>query len=298
MASAVMYTGVGTGGFIAAPLLNRAIAAAGGNWRVGWWVVAALAVGSTSVAALFVRNHPSDLGQLPDGGYEPAVTRADSGFSSRKVYKTTEEWSFAEALRTPAFWWLTISAVGISVGYVTFMAHGVVHLEGLGHSPSAAAMSMSVMAISLLVGKLAGGLGDVVEPRYIWALAMVSFALGLILVVKTTGVGVYPVAALMGIGWGAALVCIMTMPINYFGRKAYPSIIALMLAVQITIGAAAPIVAGYIYDVHKTYAVAFYSAAALCLVGCVVLLKATPPIRKPVAGLFVSEPALDPAARV
>src|SRR3984885_1175251 len=57
----------GIAGFVVAPLLNRMLEASGGNWRVGWQIVAAVAVISGILALLFVKEHPERLGQAVDG---------------------------------------------------------------------------------------------------------------------------------------------------------------------------------------------------------------------------------------
>lgn len=279
LALSLMYSSGGIGGFIAAPLLNSAIAHAGGNWRVGWWIVAGLAAISATASAIFVKERPSDLGQVPDGEM-PEDANTARVVKSTRIFRTSEEWTFAETLRTRTLWLLLASALGISIGFTLFLGHGLVHFEDLGHSPAAAAMAMAVFTVSTLGGKLAASLGDRIEPRYLWASAMVLFALGMILVVHATGdAEVYPSAILMGVGWGTTLVSMMGLPANYFGPKAYPSIVGLMLAVQTPIGAIAPVVAGYFFDQYRTYTPIFYTTSALCIAGSLLLLMATPPAR-------------------
>jgi MFS family permease len=157
----------------------------------------------------------------------------------------------------------------------------VVHLKDLGHSPAEAAMAMSILAISTLLGKLLASFGDRIEPRYIWSGAMVAFGLGMVLVVHATSAAdLYPFPILLGFGWGATLVSMMGAPMNYFGLKAYPAVIGLWLAIQTSIGALAPFVAGYVFDKYGSYTPTFYSIAGLCFAGSLLLLLATPPRRK------------------
>jgi len=65
---AVTLSASGFAGFIVAPLINRILAANGGNWRQAWAIVAGISVLSAVVAFLFVRERPEDLGQVVDGG--------------------------------------------------------------------------------------------------------------------------------------------------------------------------------------------------------------------------------------
>ncbi len=197
------------------------------------------------------------------------------------VFVTTEAWTFKEAIFSRAFILMLLSSVGISCGFTLIQGHGVVHLRDLGHSSSEAAMAMSILAISTLVGKLLASFGDRIEPRYIWSGAMVAFGLGMVLVVHATSAAdLYPFPILLGFGWGATLVSMMGAPMNYFGLKAYPAVIGLWLAIQTGIGSVAPFVAGYVFDKFGSYTPVFYSIAGLCFAGSLLLLLATPPRRK------------------
>ena len=278
MALSLMYSGGGIGGFILPPLLNRVIAGSHGNWRNGWWIFLALAAIGAALILFAVIEKPADVGQVPDGGIDDSVP----GRARRKgVFVTTEEWTFKEAIVSRAFILMLLSSVGISCGFSLIQGHGVVHLRDLGHSPAEAAMAMSILAISTLAGKLLASFGDRIEPRYIWALAMAAFGLGSILVVHATGaMDLYPFPILLGFGWGATLVSMMGAPMNYFGLKAYPAVIGLWLLIQTGIGAMAPFAAGYVFDKFGSYTPAFYSIAALCFAGSLLLLLATPPRRK------------------
>ncbi len=90
----------------------------------------------------------------------------------------------------------------------------------------------------------------------------------------------YVYAVLLGVGSGLSMVCMMTIPANYFGTKAYPSIIGLVMAVGTTSAAIAPVVAGHFYDTTRSYGAAFYSIAVVCLASSLLVLGVTPPPRR------------------
>ena len=147
-----------------------------------------------------------------------------------------------------------------------------------------------------MIGKLLASFGDRIEPRYIWASAMAAFGLGTVLVVHATSAAdLYPFPILLGFGWGATLVSMMGAPMNYFGLKAYPAVIGLWLAIQTGIGAAAPFIAGYVFDRFGSYTPAFYCVAGLCFAGSLLLLLATPPRRKIADEARAGHGALRPA---
>jgi MFS family permease len=275
-------------------VLNRVIASSHGNWRNGWWIFLVLGAIGAALVIFMVKEKPADMGQLPDGGAEAPL--APGKTRPRGVFVTTEAWTFKEAIFSRAFILMLLSSIGISCGFSLIQGHGVVHLKDLGHSPAEAAMAMSILAISTLIGKLLASFGDRIEPRYIWAFAMAAFGLGTVLVVHATSAAdLYPFPILLGFGWGATLVSMMGAPMNYFGLKAYPAVIGLWLAIQTTIGSVAPFVAGYVFDRYGSYTPVFYSIAGLCFAGSLLLLLATPPQRKVADEAPAAHGALRPA---
>lgn len=72
--------------FIAPPAVNAIMGATGGGWRSGWYLIAALVALAIPVAFFLVKNHPSDIGEIPDGtsGAKVAAKKCDYRFV---VYK-------------------------------------------------------------------------------------------------------------------------------------------------------------------------------------------------------------------
>jgi len=65
MVLSILYSSGAVGGFVSGRLLDRVVTLAGGNWRAGWWVIAALSGVACVVAAVFVKESPAELGQRP-----------------------------------------------------------------------------------------------------------------------------------------------------------------------------------------------------------------------------------------
>ena len=283
-AMSLLLTASGIGGFIAVPTLQRAIARDGGDWRAAWWLMSGMSLVAALVAAIFVRDSPAQMGQLPDG--ESAAIAAELPderltLESHGVYKTTEDWTLAEAFRTPAIWLLISTYLGFFMGFFIYIAHGVLHLEGLGYSPGKAAESISIVLISSMIGQTTVAvIGDRVEPRRISAVAVCLYGAGTLLAIHAvTPALMYTYAILMGWGFSMAFTCMATILSNYYGPKVYPSLLGITTPLGTTLGAIGPYLAGRFYDHFHTYGQIFTIVAVICFVSAGLYLLAKPPAR-------------------
>jgi MFS family permease len=277
LAITLVHTGGTSGGFIAATTLEKVIHAAGGNWRAGWWLIAANSAICTLLAWLFVRERPADLGQFPDGATEAPTLPSKPG-AMTGVYKTNQDWTLVDALRGPAIWLILISLMGFSAGYPLYIAHGNAHLRDLGYTPAQAAHSISIMLLSALFGTLFfAAVADRIEPRLLWAAGSIVFAAGMLLAMRASGdFGLYLYAILLGTSFGVCFSAMMVLPANYYGVRGYPSVISFMMVVGTIAGAVGATLAGVFFDHFHSYSPVFYFVAALSLVSALALLIMKP----------------------
>lgn len=283
LALAIFSSASGIGGFIASPLLNQVLGFSDKNWRMGWWFITALAVIAVLVSILFIRESPEEIGQLPDGnttgtqkGRGPDTLR-----DRRGIYLTSVNWTYREVVSDKSFWLMMICHMGMGCGYVLFLGHGVVHLMDIGHTRDAGSWAISLIALTSLFGKgIIAAFGDRIEPRYIWAGFVALFGIGMIFAVNAvTSKLLVIVATCIGIGFGGGVVCVATVLSNYYGTKVFASLIGLSLAVNTTIGAIAPYVAGRLYDSGYGYQGVFYALASWCGLGAIVLFVMKIPVK-------------------
>ena len=135
--------------------------------------------------------------------------------------------------------------------------------------------------VSTLIGKLMLGVfGDRIDPRYLWALAVGFFGVGMLVLLRAEStLSLYIFAVCIGAGFGGGLVCMMTVMSNYFGSAVYASVIGVTLAVQTTIGAIASFIAGDLYERLGSYTPAFIGTGILCFAGALLLVVIRPPKR-------------------
>ena len=82
------------------------------------------------VAFFLVKDKPSDVGQLPDG----SATVDDMAHQRKtfKVFKNEHSLPFAKAVRTPAFWLISLAATGGFAAYSFASSQGVIHFTTIG----------------------------------------------------------------------------------------------------------------------------------------------------------------------
>jgi len=141
------------------------------------------------------------------------------------------------------------------------------------------AWAVSTMTIATLLAKvIIATIGDRYDPRNLWAVFLAIFGVGLVLIVHAYSLTqVLVFATCLGIGFGGGLVCLMAVLSNYYGTRAFASLAGLAVAINTTLSAIAPKVAGRLYDHGVPYAGTFYFLASWCFVGAVVLYLLRPP---------------------
>jgi len=278
LALSILYSAGAISGFFAVKFILPWAIQDGRGWRAGWWVIVTLSAVAALLALLFVKERPEDVGQQTDGDASDGSSAA--GAKPRPSYITSTPWESREVLSRATYWLIVFSLVGGSGGYTLFLAHGIVHVQDLGHSIDVARGALATLTWT---GLLAKGVimlfGDRLDPRYLWAVFMVFFGAGLVIIVDArTQFAVNAFATCLGIGFGGGVVCLMTVLGNYYGLKAFALLSGIAIAINTTLSALAPYVAGFMFDKGYGYAGICYFLAGWCFLGALVLFV----IRKPV----------------
>src|SRR5277367_1111448 len=268
-------------GFVVAPLLNRMLEASGGNWRVGWQIVAAVAVISGIVALLFIKERPEDLGQVVDGIPETVPERRPSQANSPAELITTYSWTPAEAYRTKSYWLIALAGITCQYPLFFFVAHWILHARGAGIPASVAAWTMSLFAIGGITGRLIGGwLMDTITGRYAFMIGLCIFVIGsfLAIQVNANSLGIAFAAAISyGLAFGWTFTCMNTCTAHFFGTEAFPKLNGTMILLTSVFGSPAGYIGGKIFDTYGVYARAFELNALLAVIGIVAMAFATMP---------------------
>jgi MFS family permease len=230
-------------GLVAIPVIAQ-LAMETGGWRAGWLAVGTtvLAVGFLPVFLLLVRR-PEDLGLSPDHAKPGTKAAVEPRFNR------------AEALRTRAFWLLSLYTVLVYPVQAGVSLHQAAHLIERGLSPIAAATVISVFsAMSAVSGFGFGFLPRRLPLRYAMAATAAVMTVGCVSLIGVTTVhGAYAAAGLFGLGVGGLMTLLPVAWADYFGRESFGAIRGVVLSVQTLAQAAGPVLSGALRDWSGSY---------------------------------------------
>src|SRR6478735_11490794 len=272
-----MSLGLAFGG-LAAPLIAWSLQAHG--WRPTAFYSGMVAIAVGFPLALVMRNKPEDYGERVDGfQHGSSTTRSEIADDTRSG---TRDFTAREAVRTPAFWLISLGH-GFALFVVhTVLVHAITHMkQGLGYSIATAAMVMAMVTAFQIVGVMLGWwLGDRFDKRLISATCMLMHASGLLLLTYAVAMPMLVgFAVLHGIAWGLRGPFMQAIRADYFGRAAIGMILGLSYMIIILGQMGGPLLAGAFADAHGNYRTGFTILAILAGLGSFFFLLARKPTR-------------------
>ena len=264
----VLAAVVGLGGYPWA--VDRLIPSLG--WR---WTFASLGLVTITIlvplAWWLLRDSPEELGLIPDGAMEPRDASQET--------EAEENWSVSEAVRTPAFWILSLGSSSIAMLTTGLLFHIVSIFADHTLPATAAAAAFAPIAAATAVLTLLGGvLIDRIPAKLLMAAALGLQAASLLIARSMQG-------AALAIAFGVVLGATQGLSrsvggvvwAQYFGRRHLGSIAGLAQTIGVLGAALGPLPLGIARDVLGSY------DAAL-------LVCATIPALLGIAALFVRSP--------
>ena len=260
-------------GGLAVPIVVWSMNANG--WRATASVSGVVAGAAVYFFARYLDGYPADYGETVDGLGSGKVARTPTVEGLTSV-----DFTAREAIRTRAFWMISLGHMSALFVVGAVMAHLALFLTSeRGYSLQQASFVGAALPIMQIVGMTIGGaLGDRVNKRLIASLAMLGHAGGILILAfaeRAWMIGVF--VALHGLAWGARGPLMQALRADYFGASSFGFIMglsSLIVMLGIVLG---PIIAGVLADATGTYRAGFLVVGTLAALGMVFFVLATPP---------------------
>jgi sugar phosphate permease len=268
--------GIAFGG-ISVPLVAWSLQTYG--WRATAFVSGIIAIVLGLPMAMVFKRRPEDHGMVADGitsvdrpGEEVAIKNPHLG----------RDFTAREALRTPAFWLLSLGHGFALLVVHAVSVHAIAHMhQGLGYSVAQASLVYTLLTLSQIGGVMIGWLiGDRYDKRLISGGCMLGHMAGLLLLTYASAVPmVLAFAVLHGAAWGLRGPFMQALRADYFGRSAIGMILGLSVMIIVVGQVGGPMLAGILADATGNYRAGFTILALLAGVGSLFFFFARKPER-------------------
>jgi sugar phosphate permease len=258
-------------------ILVQLVAVAMTHWGWRWTAFASgllvLAIGIP--LAQVVRHRPEPYGYVPDGGGPDMAPDV-----ARRPAVPVVNFTAREAVRTRAFWCISLGHGAALLVVSAVMVHLIVHVtERLGYSLRQAASVLALLTVVQLIAQLSGGwAGDRFSKRALVVGCMAGHAVGLLFLAHATAFWMLIVFAVFhGASWGVRGPLMSAIRADYFGAASFGMISGISSMVLMLGMMGGPLIAGILADRTGSYVPGFQILAALAAVGSIFFVLATPP---------------------
>lgn len=230
-------------------------------------------------AFMAIRTRPEDIGLSPDGESKIPQSSQANPAADQQTVDDEPDFTAMQALKTPAFWILTIAQVASSVAIVTLALHLVPKLTDTGMSLAQASFVIFIETLVALPTQFVSGYyADRFNKPLMIAFFMVIQAAGImIFALFDQHWTAYVAIVLYGAGFGGRSPLTTAIRGDYFGRKAFATIMGISQLPMNIAMIFAPLFAGYMFDTTGSYVVPFSAFGILCFLGAILMLF----VRKP-----------------
>lgn len=252
LAIGISAIGTSIGGFIF-PILTGFLIA-GHDWRITTHYLALIAVLIICpLAWLILRRRPPEI-------TNPVSQKASDDENSAPLMRPQElrVWTTREILSTRNFWLPVIALLPLSMAFGGVQFNLAAYAQDLGNSLSQAAWLISLLSLSMIVGKLFFGfMSDRFDHRWLYWIAAALMSMTLILLQnEPTYALLMTCSVLTGLSTGGLLPLMGAIYSHRFGARSFGRVMGLVTMI-ITIGGFGPLIAGAVFDATGSYDAAF-----------------------------------------
>jgi len=245
-AMGVMVSGFGASGLLI-PVIVWLIGVYG--WRTS---VIMLGIGAWLLLlplSAIIRDKPEDYGYVPDG------VKQDEKAKIKREDSESIQLEFRDVLRERTFWYVNTTEVIRLMALSTVVTHIMPYLSTMGFSRTVAGFVTAGISFFSIAGRFGfGWLGDMVQKKYIMAIAYGLMGLGMrsLGFVDIKGF-IYAFLFLFSNGFGGLAVLRSAILREYYGRNFFGKLMGIMMGCGAVGGIVGPTAAGWVFDRMGTY---------------------------------------------
>jgi sugar phosphate permease len=274
-AMGISMVGISAGGLLLAPCVAMVSATLG-------WKAAFLGIGflvwaiALPVIGLIIKNHPSEMGLLPDGK-PPREDRSDT--PARTEVSIDYGWPSHVVFRSSPFWCIFISFFLAPFAQMGVLQHQVPLIMDAGTTEAMAATVLGVTAGIGGLGKLSfGRISESWPFRYVVLLCFGLQALAIVILLNAHSlVAVWLYAVIFGFAMGGVVVLMPLVVGHFWGLLSYGVLLGAIWVANSLGGSLGTYISGVIYDHWGNYNYALYLFVAAYVVSIITFFLAGKP---------------------
>jgi MFS family permease len=259
------------------------------GWSIVWWgwrrtafasAFVILAVG-LALARIIGRSHADDeSADLPDrASLANPPTSQERNQIAGHAAPPEIGFTLKEALNSLAFWMLSIATALRHMVTEGVSVHFVVLLVDRGWSQELAAAMLGISNLISVPSRLGfGWLGDFADKRRLMMGLLMSLGIAVYFMGSAAGTSIFfPAMVIYSLAYGGLASLQESIRADYFGTRYFASIQGFSRLITTAGSFMGPLIAGYLYDLTRSYAVPFAFFAGVSAAATLCMLIGRPP---------------------
>lgn len=251
------------------------------GWMIGLWgwrtaaVISGLIIFSVGlpIACFMYRVYLQEEAEISNSEAAGVHT------SKTRRLPNDPQFTLGEAMRLKAFWFLSTAMALRHMVTEGVSVHFVILLVDRGWTTAAAS---SLLGLSALIGAPArlgmGWLGDLLDKRKLMMGLLLALSFSVLLMGSTAEAAIFtPCMIIYSLSYGGLASLQEPIRADYFGTKAFATIQGMSRSVQTAGTFLGPIIAGLLYDLTRSYTIAFGIFALVSLAAMALMFVARRP---------------------
>ena len=264
LAISISTAGASAGSLLLVPFAAYMIEFAG--WRNTWFVLGAFVVFfALPLAWLLVRNDPSEMGEVPDGGAADGESGDAGRAAARRGPLEVDYWR--DALKSAPIWQLTGAYFVCGMTTAIISAHYIPFAVERGVDPRVAAVAFGVMSALNIAGVLAAGwISDKMGRKNVLAFIYAGRGVAYVALLTLPGAwGIWFFAVVAGFSWIASAALTSSLTADIYGLRTMGTLGGTATFAHQIGGAVSIYLGGALFDVFGTYTVPFAISGTLLI---------------------------------